>query len=138
MNLALLADSRKNELLMNFCLAYRSILSKHQLVSFFTTARLIEGTLRIPVQPLVGNLVAGVGHLTARATYNELDAVIYLRDPMEDSYLETIPLQRACDTNSIPFASNLASAELLILAIEQGDLDYRANLQERNRFGSNT
>lgn len=135
MNLALLADSRKNDLLMNFCLAYRSILAKHQLVSFFTTARLIEGTLHLPVQPLVGNLVAGLGHLTARATYNELDVVIFLRDPMERSYFDAIPLQRACDTNSIPFASNLATAELLILAIDQGDLDYRANLQDRNRFG---
>ena len=32
---------------------------------------------------------------------------------------------RLCDQNNIPYASNLASAEMLILGLARGDLDWR-------------
>lgn len=133
MNIALLADARKNELLQNFCLAYSHILRKHKLISFFSSARQLTSIRNIQVQPLIGNNAAGTGQLAAQAMYNELDAVIYLRDPQELDTEETLALQRACDYNSIPYASNLASAEILLLAIDQGDLDYREYLQDRRR-----
>lgn len=125
MKIVLLADHRKNELLMNFCVAYSQILCRHDLFSLFHTARLLEQSTRLKVFGLPTDIVGGLDQLAARAAFNEIDAVIYLRDPQLDSYADHNPLIQACDTNLIPYASNLASAEILILAIDRGDLDWR-------------
>lgn len=125
MKIALLADSRKHELLVNFCIAYRHILVQHELISFFTTARLIEQATKLRAKPLVGDIEASIGQLASSALYNEVDAILYLRDPEISEYDRPNLLLRACDQNSIPIATNMATAEVLILAIENGDLDWR-------------
>lgn len=125
MKIALLANSRKNDLLINFAIAYRHILSKHELVSFFFTAKLLEESVKLDVSSLTGDYAAGLAQLAARALYNEIDVVIYLRDVMAPDYDEPNPLQKACDINNIPFASNLAEAEMVVLGIDRGDLDWR-------------
>lgn len=125
MKIALLADSRKNELLINFCIAYSPILSKHELVSFFSSSRMLEQHAGLKPQSLVGNHSAAMGQLASRAMYNELDAVIYLRDSSLMEGDELSSLLKACDQNNIPYATSLASSEILILAIDRGDLDWR-------------
>lgn len=125
MNIILMADSRKNDLLVNFCIAYRQILKQHHLISLFNTSRLIQNATRLPVTTLATDSDAGVEQLASRAHYNEIDSVIYLRDPDLKSYDSPNSLLRACDSNNIPFASNIASAEVLVLAIDRGDLDWR-------------
>lgn len=125
MNIILMADSRKNDLLVNFCIAYRQILKQHHLISLFNTSRLIQNATRLPVTTLATDSDAGVEQLASRAYYNEIDSVIYLRDPELQSYDSPNSLLRACDSNNIPFASNIATAEVLVLAIDRGDLDWR-------------
>lgn len=127
MRIALLADSRKNDLLVNFCIAYSSILAKHDLVSFFALARTIENSTSLHPFPLGGNNVAAIGQLASSAMYNELDAVLYLRDPQ--AFDSPNPLLKACDMNNIPYATSLASAEILVLSIDRGDLDWRELLR---------
>jgi len=124
-NVVLLADNRKNELLVNFCIAYSQILSRHELYSLFNTARLIRDAAKVQVTGLATDLVSGLDQLASRASYNEVDAVIYLRDTLIDEYDQPNALMKACDTNSIPIATNIATAELLVLAIDRGDLDWR-------------
>ena len=125
MKLVLLADHRKNELLMNFCVAYNQILERHDLYSLFHTARLLEQHTGLQVYGLPTDIVGGLDQLAARAQFNEIDAVIYLRDPDIEDYDSHNPLIRACDINLIPYTSKLAGAELLVLAIDRGDLDWR-------------
>lgn len=125
MKIALLADTRKNELLVNFCIAYSHILAKHDLVSFFSTSRILEINVNLSASALVGNSVAAMGQLASRAMYNELDAIIYLRDTQLGDNEDCNILFRACDDNNIPYATSLASAEILVLAIDRGDLDWR-------------
>lgn len=125
MNIVLLADNRKNELLVNFCIAYRHILERQTMYSLFNASRLIRDATNLEVNGLSTEIAGSLDQLASRATYNEIDAVIYLRDPLLDSYDLPNPLLRACDTNSIPVATNLASAEILVLAIDRGDLDWR-------------
>lgn len=125
MNVVLLADNRKNELLVNFCIAYSQILSRHDLFSLFNTARLIRDSAKIDVTGLAADLISGLDQLASRAHYNEIDAVVYLRDPLLSEYDAPNSLMKACDTNSIPIATNIATAELLVLAIDRGDLDWR-------------
>lgn len=129
MNIVLMADSRKYDLLINFCIAYRQILKQHHLISLFNTSRLIQTTTRLPVTTLATDIHASVEQLASRAMYNEIDAVIYLRDPDLPIYESPNSLLRACDSNSIPFASNIATAEVLVLAIDRGDLDWRELLK---------
>lgn len=129
MNIILMADSRKYDLLVNFCIAYRQILKQHHLISLFNTSRLIQNATRLPVTTLATDSDAGVEQLASRAYYNEIDSVIYLRDPDLHSYDSPNSLLRACDSNNIPFASNIATAEVLVLAIDRGDLDWRELLK---------
>ena len=125
MKIVLLADRAKNELLVNFCLAYRQILSKHDLYSFHHTARLIQEETPLSVIGVSTDIASGLEQFTFRARYNEIDGVLYLRDPKEGDYAQQELLMRACDQNTIPYASNVASAEILVLAIDRGDLDWR-------------
>ena len=125
MKIVLLADNRKNELLVNLCIAYRQLLDRHELYSVYNTATLISKSADIQIDGLSTDYSGGFDQLASRAMFNELDAVIYLRDTQMPFYDEQNPLLKACDYNSIPYATNLASAEVLILAIDRGDLDWR-------------
>lgn len=125
MNIVLLADHRKNELLVNFCIAYSQILSRHAMFSLFNTSRLIRDATSLNVVGLSTEISGSLDQLASRAMYNEIDAVIYLRDPLLSSYDAPNSLLKACDTNSIPVATNIATAELLVLSIDRGDLDWR-------------
>jgi methylglyoxal synthase len=124
-NIVLMADNRKNELLVNFCIAYNQILGRHAIFSLLNTARLIRDAAQIEVNGLSTEISGSIDQLASKAMYNEIDAVIYLRDPLLDAYDAPNALLRACDTNSIPVATNLATAEILVLAIDRGDLDWR-------------
>ncbi|MDD3932024.1 MAG: methylglyoxal synthase [Eubacteriales bacterium] len=125
MTIVLLADHRKHELLINFCIAYSQILARHTMVSLFNTSRLIREATHLDVVGLSTEISGSRAQLASRASYNEIDAVIYLRDPMEQRYDAPDELLKACDTHNIPLATNLATAEVLVLALDRGDLDWR-------------
>lgn len=125
MNIAIMADSRKYELLMNFCIAYKQILKKHQLMTPFYTASLIQEASGLEPTALAVDRQESVAQLASRARYNEIDAVIYLRDPDLHGGTQASALLQACDHQAIPYASNIATAEILVLAIDRGDLDWR-------------
>ncbi len=125
MNIVLIADTRKYDLLVNFCIAYRQILSKHKLISLFNISRSIRENTDLEVKTLATDISASVEQLASKANYNEIDAVIYIRDPLLKSYDLPNSLFKACDINNIPFATNIATAEVLVLAIDRGDLDWR-------------
>lgn len=125
MKIVVLADQRKNELLVNFCIAYSQILAPHDLYSTLNTAKLLEVGTGLSVHGVATDIASGLEQFASRARFNEIDAVLYLRDPNMDNYDVQNPLMMACDTNSIPYASNIAAAEILVLAIDRGDLDWR-------------
>ena len=125
MNIVLIADTRKYDLLVNFCIAYRQILAQHHLISLFNISRTIHENTDLMVETLTTDMSASIEQLAAKANYNEIDAVVYLRDPLLRTYDTPNSLLKACDVNSIPLATNVATAEILILAIDRGDLDWR-------------
>jgi methylglyoxal synthase len=124
-DIVLLADHTKNELLVNFCIAYNQILGRHRLFSLFNTARLIRDAAKLDVNGLPSDITGSLDQFASKAMYNEIDAVIYLRDPLHETNDGSMAMMRACDMNSIPVATNLASAEILVLAVDRGDLDWR-------------
>ncbi|HHX37532.1 MAG TPA: methylglyoxal synthase [Clostridiaceae bacterium] len=125
MKIVLLADNRKNELLVNFCIAYSHILEKHDLFSLFHTSKLLEESTDLKVTGISTDIDSSMDQLAFRARYNEIDAVLYLQDPAMEKRETPNHLFSACDFNNIPYASNLATAEILVLAIDRGDLDWR-------------
>jgi methylglyoxal synthase len=130
MKIVLMADNRKTELLVNFCIAYKTLLTKHQLISVYSTAKYLKSAVGIEVSGLNVDYLGGIEQLASRAEFDEIDCVIYLRDAAVDGEAASTDLLKTCDSNNIPYATNLATAEILILAIDRGDLDYRMWLKD--------
>ena len=128
MNITLMAHDKKKELMVQFCTAYKSILAKHNLSATDTTGRLVAEATGLPVTLFLSHSQGGHQQVNARIAYNEIDMVLLFSDPngmdpWEDQQIvQTIHL---CDTHNVPIATNLASAEMLILGLQRGDLDWR-------------
>ena len=128
MNIAFLAHDKKKELMVQFCTAYKSVLAKYNLFATATTGRLIADNTGLPITLLLSHKQGGHQQINARIAYNEIDLVIVFTDPnspdpWEDAQLlDTI---RHCDRQNIPIATNIASAELAIMGLQRGDLDWR-------------
>ena len=127
MNIALIAHDNKKKLMQNFCIAYHTLLSKHELFATGTTGRLIEEVTNLNVHKLLAGHLGGEQQICAQIEHNQIDLVIFLRDPLSAKSHEpdVNNAVRLCDTHNIPLATNLASAEIMIRAIDRGDLDWR-------------
>lgn len=127
MNIALIAHDNKKKLMENLCIAYRHILSKHTLYATGTTGRLVEEAANITVHKYLAGPLGGEQQLGSQVASNDIDLVIFLRDPVTQKSYEPIinSILRLCDIHNIPLASNLATAEILLLALDRGDLDWR-------------
>ena len=79
MNIALIADDGKKELMVQFCIAYCGILAKHDLSSTFTTGRLISEATGLKVRTYLHS-AQGCQQLDARISYNEIDLVLFFCD----------------------------------------------------------
>ena len=125
MEIAILAHDRKKELMVQFCIAYCGILSKHAVCATGTTGRLVAEATGLPISLYLSCHQGGDQQIGARIAYNELDMVLFFSDPDEPEQGSVMELSRLCDKYNIPFASNVATAEMLILGLGRGDLDWR-------------
>ena len=137
MNIAFLAHDKKKELMVQFCTAYKSVLIKHNLFATATTGRLIADSTGLPITLLLSHKQGGHQQINARIAYNEIDLVLLFTDPNntdpwdDAQMLETI---RYCDKHNVPMATNLASAEISIMGLQRGDLDWREMLHTKPHF----
>ena len=137
MNIAFLAHDKKKELMVQFCTAYKSVLSKHSLYATATTGRLIADNTGLPLTLLLSHKQGGHQQINARIAYNEIDLVLLFTDPNttdpwdDAQMIETI---RYCDKHNVPIATNLASAEMSIMGLQRGDLDWREMLHSKTRY----
>ena len=127
MNIGLVAHDSKKKLMQNFCIAYRGILAKNQLFATGTTGRLIEEVANLQIHKYLAGHLGGSQQLGAQIEHNEIDLVIFLRDPLKPKSHEpdVNSIVRLGDEHNIPLATNLATAELLIKSLDRGDLDWR-------------
>ena len=137
MNIAFLAHDKKKELMVQFCTAYKSVLSKHALFATATTGRLIADNTGLPITMLLSHKQGGHQQINARIAYNEIDLVLLFSDPNtvdpwdDAQMIETI---RYCDKHNVPIATNLAGAEMLIMGLQRGDLDWREMLRSKPHY----
>ena len=123
MNIGLVAHDAKKKLMQNFCIAYRGILCKHNLYATETTGRLVESVTNLSIH----KFLPGNQQLGAQIEHNEIDLLIFFRDPLAPKKHEpnVNDIVKLCDMYNIPMATNIATAEALVLALDRGDLDWR-------------
>ena len=127
MNIALIADNHKKELMAQFCIAYCGILSRHNLFATHITGKLISDATGLELETFFSGGSGGIDQIASRVAYNEIDAVIYFRTT-EVGMVPTDAtdnLLRLCDLHNIPVATNIATAEIIVTAIGNGDLNWR-------------
>lgn len=126
MNIALMAHDGKKELMVQFCIAYCGILASHSICAPGTTAHLVGEATGLNVMQYFSGDQGGIQQIGARIAYNEIDLVLFFCDVNgQQDFTAINEIARLCDTYSIPFASNVATAEVLIQGLKRGDLDWR-------------
>ncbi len=128
MKIALIAQNDKKELITQLCIAYCGILAKHTLCSTATTGRVIADATGLDIEFVLPGITGGTEQIASRIAYGEIDLLLYFRDSGDEFDTEDAKIIQLCDTYNVPLATNLATAEVLILALDRGDLDWRNNL----------
>lgn len=134
MNITLMAHDKKKELMVQFCTAYKSVLSKHNLSATATTGRLVAEATGLPVTLYLSHNQGGHQQVDARIAYNEIDLVLLFTDPNNSDPWEdqqVVQTLHLCDALNVPMATNLATAEMLILGLQRGDLDWREMIRRK-------
>ena len=134
MNIALMTHDNRNELMVQFCTAYAGIRSQHNLYATNTTAHMVADATGLKVHCFMSYDPGGSQQIGARIAYNEFDLVLFFNDPNNERMAGEISyISRLCDQNNIPFASNIGTAEMLVLGLARGDLDWRSMYHPTNR-----
>lgn len=126
MEIAIIAHDMKKELMTQFCIAYCGILSKHNLFATATTAKYISEASGLKIDRLMSGDHGGEEQIASRIAYNEVDVLLFFRDTRpESNRVADNELLRMCDLYNIPVATNIATAEVIVTALDRGDLDWR-------------
>ncbi|MGN1017932.1 MAG: methylglyoxal synthase, partial [Oscillospiraceae bacterium] len=106
--------------------AYCGILAEHSVCATNTTGKLVSEATGLPVTLYMHADQGGAQQIGARIAYNEIDLVLFFCDPSNPSGFDDInKIERLCDQYQIPFATNAATAEVLVQGLRRGDLDWR-------------
>lgn len=136
MDIAIIASDTKKELMTQFCIAYCGILSKHNLCATQITGKYISEATGLEIEKMLPGETGGEQQIASRVAYDEIDILLCFRDTQpqakfdEDEY----QLLRLCDVRNIPVATNIATAEVLICALDRGDLNWREFINPRSEY----
>ncbi|MBO5218697.1 MAG: methylglyoxal synthase [Clostridia bacterium] len=136
MEIAIIADDKKKELMTQFCIAYCGILCKHNLCATGITGKYISEATGLHIERLLSGAHGGAQQITSRIAYNEIDLLIYFRDTSRDVAFdeEHNNLLRMCDVYNVPVATNIATAEVLVCALENGGLEWRDIVNPKSSY----
>lgn len=127
MRIALIAHDKKKDDMVEFSLAYKDILAEHELYATGTTGtRILEAT-GLSVTLFKSGPLGGDQQIGARVAENLFDLIIFLRDPLtaQPHEPDVTALVRLCDLQSVPLATNLGTADILIKGLKNGDFKWR-------------
>lgn len=127
MNIALIAYDAKKELMTQFCIAYCGTLCKHNICATGTTGKMVSEATGLEITGFLAGSHGGEEQIASRISCDEIDLLLLFRDFLsaEDSSKSCANLLRLCDVHNVPVATNIATAEALIHALENGDLAWR-------------
>ena len=135
MNIAIIAHDAKKELMTQFCFAYCGILSRHTLFATGTTGKIVSEETGLEIKSFLGGSQGGDQQISSLISYDEIDLLLFFRDPLtpKPSEPNESDMLRLCDVHNIPVATNIATAEALIHALERGDLDWLEIVHDRSK-----
>lgn|SRR5690554_415733 len=139
MNIALIAHDNKKKQLVNFSIAYKHILEQHRLFATGTTGKHISEATGLNIHCMMSGPLGGDQQIGAKVANNEMDLIIFLRDPLtaQPHEPDVQALLRLSDVHAIPIATNVATAELLIKALERGDMNWREIIKQSKAHNHN-
>lgn len=82
MNIALIAHDAKKELMTQFCIAYCGVLSRHTLCATGTTGKIVSEATGLSIQRFLSGSQGGDQQIAARIACNEIDLLLFFRDPL--------------------------------------------------------
>ena len=136
MDIAIIADDNKKELMIQFCTAYCGILSRHHLCATHTTGKFISEATGLEIETFLMGSSGGMEQISSKISFNEIDVVFYFRstDPAKEIKESESTLLRLCDVYNIPLATNIATAEALVIALDNGTLNWRELINPRSDY----
>ena len=136
MEIALISSETKRELMVQFCIAYCGVLAKHNICATKMTGKAVCEATGLVIEQLLPGSQGGVQQIASRIAYNEIDVLLYFREGSDDpqTMLKDAALIRECDRSNIPTATNIATAETIITALDRGDLDWREFLNPKSEY----
>ena len=136
MEIALIAHDTKKELMTQFCIAYCGILSKHNICATATTGKYVADATGLSITRLLAGEQGGEQQIASRISYNEIDVLLYFRSTSPDFGRSEVEynLMRLCDVHNVPVATNIATAEVLVCALDRGDLDWREIVNPKSDY----
>jgi methylglyoxal synthase len=138
MNIALIAHDRKKDEMVNFVTAYEHVFHGHHLFATGTTGLRIMDNTKLDIHRYMSGPLGGDQQIGAMVAINELDLIIFLRDPLmaQPHEPDITALLRLCDVQGIPCATNMATAEILVKALDRGDFAWR-DIVHKYKHGDN-
>ena len=136
MEIAIIAEDNKKELMTQFCIAYCGILARHTLSATSVTGKYIAEATGLDIDLMMAGIDGGTEQIAARIAYNEVDLLFYFKST-EPKYMDDGVEQdilRLCDIYNIPVATNIATAEALVMALDRGDLDWRKLINPHSEY----
>ncbi len=136
MDIAIIADDSKKELMAQFCIAYAGILSLHNICATQVTGKYISEASNLDIELLMPGSEGGGEQIASRIAYDEVDLLFYFRDSEPKFGFDEAEqnLLRLCDVHNVPLATNLATAEALVLSLSKGELDWRQFINPRSAY----
>lgn len=138
MVIAIIADDNKKELMAQFCTAYCGILCRHQLCATHMTGKYISDATGLEIETFLLGSTGGLEQIASKVSFNEVDIVFYFRstDPSKEIHEYENTLLRLCDVYNIPLATNIATAEVLVTALDAGSLNWREFVNPRSEYNT--
>ena len=131
MKICIVASNEKKELMVQLCIADCGILSKHTICATAATGNIISESTGLEVERMLTGSSGGIEQVASRISCNEVDVLLYFRSSSPYSIEQDLSndVLRLCDIYNIPVATNLATAEAILLALDRGDLDWRKHIR---------
>ena len=123
-NIALIAHDNKKQELIDWCLKNKEILEHHFLCGTGTTAKMVAERTGLPVRGFNSGPLGGDQQIGSMVAEGKLDLIVFLRDPLTSQPHEpdVSALLRLCDVQSIPLATNVKSAEIMLNALTKNEI----------------
>ncbi|MCY7452527.1 methylglyoxal synthase [Bacillus altitudinis] len=127
MNIALIAHDKKKSDMIQFAIAYRDLLADHTLYATGTTGLRVKEATGLPIHRFQSGPLGGDQQIGAMIADNAMDLVLFFRDPLtaQPHEPDVSALIRLCDVYTIPLATNMGTAEILVRNLNKGTFDFR-------------